>query len=483
MIFNMRVIVCVAAACVLLRAADWPTPSGSPQRDGWARFETAFTKDNIKGLELLYKYKADNQARGPNALSTPMIDTRIITYLGFKEMLVFAGSDDNVYSLDADLNRLIWKRHLDYQGDQPRTAASTAVCPGGLTGSVIMAGSSTVNVVRGGRGAGRGPAGRGPALLPPGANRSGEFFVVSSDGYLHTLNTSTGVDRAAPVRFLPANAKVSALNIEDNTIYAATLDNCGGGPNAFYAVDLSTDEKTVVSLPASGNVRGSAGVAIGASGIVYAQDERVLALTPKTLQVKDYFSPAGGVDRTGPGATPIVFPWKGRDVIVSAPGDGRIYLLDSNSLGGPDHQTAYKASSAFRGAFSSWEDTAAGTRWIYATSANAVVGFRLDEQEAKPLLTQAWSSHDMIAPAPPVTANGLVFALATGDAPRSAARATLHVLDAATGEELYSSGNIASTWTHGSGLAVANRRIYFSTHDNTMYCFGFLAEQPQLTGK
>src|SRR3954447_22067470 len=152
----MRILGCIVVSGVLLWAADWPTPSGSPQRDGWAKFETAFTTDNIKGLELLYKYTADNQARGPNAVTTPLIETRIITYLDFKGMLVFAGSGDNVYSLDADLNRLIWKRHLEYAGDKPRSSASTAVCPGGLTASVIMPGSSTVNVGRGGRG----PAGR-----------------------------------------------------------------------------------------------------------------------------------------------------------------------------------------------------------------------------------------------------------------------------------------------------------------------------------
>src|SRR5689334_5292857 len=214
----MRIIACTVtftvAGCALVWAADWPTQSGSPQRDGWAKFETAFTKDNVRGLELLYKYRADNQAMGPSALTTPMIDTRIITYLGFKEMLVFAGSDDNIYSVDADLNRLIWKRHLEYKGDKPRPDASSSTCPGGLTTSVIMAGSSTVNIARGGRGAGRGPggrglAGRGPAFPPPGSNRSGEFFIVSSDGYLHTLNTSTGADRTAPVKFLPPNAKVS----------------------------------------------------------------------------------------------------------------------------------------------------------------------------------------------------------------------------------------------------------------------------------
>ena len=40
-----------------------------------------------------------------------------------------------------------------------------------------------------------------------------------------------------------------------------------------------------------------------------------------------------------------------------------------------------------------------------------------------------------------------------------------------------------TTTFSNAGLAVANRRIYFSTNDNFVYSLGFLAEQPQLTGK
>jgi outer membrane protein assembly factor BamB len=66
---------------------------------------------------------------------------------------------------------------------------------------------------------------------------------------------------------------------------------------------------------------------------------------------------------------------------------------------------------------------------------------------------------------------------------KMASHATLYVLDGATGAELYSSGNMAATFSHDSGLAVANRRIYFTTHDNTVYALGFMVDQPQLTGR
>ena len=63
-----------------------------------------------------------------------------------------------------------------------------------------------------------------------------------------------------------------------------------------------------------------------------------------------------------------------------------------------------------------------------------------------------------------------------------AGRAILHVLDGLSGKSLYSSANMTSSYSN-AGLAIANRRIYFTTHDNLVYSLGFLAEQPQLTGK
>jgi predicted TIM-barrel fold metal-dependent hydrolase len=47
-----------AIGCALIWAADWPSQSGNPQRDGWAKAEKAFTKENAGKIELLYKYKA-----------------------------------------------------------------------------------------------------------------------------------------------------------------------------------------------------------------------------------------------------------------------------------------------------------------------------------------------------------------------------------------------------------------------------------------
>ena len=91
----------------------------------------------------------------------------------------------------------------------------------------------------------------------------------------------------------------------------------------------------------------------------------------------------------------------------------------------------------------------------------------------------AWTSPNIAATVSLVNANALVFALAGGNPPSG--RATLYVLDAVTGKRLYS--YTAASFAQDAGLAVANRRIYFTDHDNTVYCLGFMADQPQLTGR
>ena len=539
--------VCVAAAgtCAVIAAADWPTQSGSPQRDGWARSEKAFTKQTISGLDLLYRYKADNQSKGLYSLTSPLVDGLLITYRGFKEMLVFSGSSDNVYSVDADLNRLIWKTHFEYEGDKKQPRKSTANCPGGLTASIAMVGSSSAGVSFGRRRAAPTPGGVRP-IGGSGFGSVGAFFSVSSDGKIHTLNPSTGADLIPPVKFLPPNGRVSALNVYGNTIYAATSGNCGGNPNALYAVDLGSTDKKVSSLPtASSGVSGISGTAIGNDGTVYAQvpfelgqgertyHQTILALEPLTLAVKDSFttedSPTFNKKTEIAGATPLVFSWKGKDLVVAAGENGRVYLLDSTALGGPDHhkplfETEPIASAGenydgngFRGGFSSWNDAATDTRWVYASVWGAaqaaakfplqngdaphgsIVAFKVTEQNGQPTLSPAWISADVPSPAPVVTSGGLVFALSTGqpmsdakengkpytvdEIKKASSHATLYALDGENGKQLYSSGNAVTSPSFSSGLAVANARIYFATSDNTVYSFGFSKMEPQLTDK
>jgi outer membrane protein assembly factor BamB len=230
----------------------------------------------------------------------------------------------------------------------------------------------------------------------------------------------------------------------------------------------------------NGTAAGTAGTAIGNVGTVYAQvNDTVLAFASKTLEPKGSFTAPEG-KAAGGSVTPVVITWHEKDAVVAGTQDGRLFLLDAAALDKPLASTESMAAGGFRGAFAGWMDPTTSTHWIYAATTDGMIGFRLEEQGGQPVFTKAWTSKSMDAPAPPVTANGLVFALATGNGSK---RAVLSALDGATGSELYSSGTMASTWVHGSGLAVANKRIYFTTHDNTVYCLGFFVDQPQLTGR
>lgn len=539
-------------------AADWPMPTGSPQRNGWAGAERRINKGNISGLKLLYKYQADNQSKGVDGLSAPIISGNLITYRGFKEMLMFTGNSDKVFSVDADLNKLLWESHLPYAAAKPSSTLSTVACPGGLTAPVVTSGSSSASLHFAAIAA-RTPVGMTvkaarpnpylPSLaqsvyplLPTTLTQLNALYTVSSDGNLHVLNSSTGEDLIPAVRFVPPNAKVTSLNLQHNIVYATTGDNCDGYRNALFAIDLLSPQKEVASfvLP-QGEFAGTAGTAIGNDGTVYVQAafapggrgernyDSVIALTPKDLKVKDYFTlsdkPLKKTGNGGPGITPVVFSFPGRDLVIAGARDGRLYLLDSRSLGGSNHRTPLFASAAltassknydangFRGVFSTWTEVDTGTRRFYAPVFGKIRSFAAQKTEdpnangyiaalelrgtdEKPALTPLWVSREMMSPSPAVIAAGMVFVLATGDpsvlkkkdgTPYSIAErkqlaqpAKLYVLDAITGKDLFSSGTMPASGSLSGGLAFANSRAYFAGQDNAIYCFGIPGQQSQL---
>ena len=551
-----------AVTGALILAADWPMQSGNPQRNGWARSERYLKRENVSGLKLLYKYQADNVSKGFNSLTPPIINGNLITYRGFKEMLIFGGSSDKVYSVDADLNKILWEFRLEPKADPPSSQVPTAACSGGLTAPVIMAGSSsapihfTVLAAHNPAASGVKPAAPAPKrspyfpplsqtlspLLPTTLTQLAALYAVSSDGMLHVINSSTGGDLLPPFKFLSPNAKVTSLNIRDNVVYATTADNCDGNPNTLYALDLLSSNKKVATFVAKvGNFSGAGGTTIGNDGTVYVQTasgpddsagklhETIYALTPKDLRVKDYFTlpgqPLNKKSIAMPGITPLVFSGKGKDMLVAGGRDGRLYLLESTPLGGPDHhtplfQTEVIASrsknydgNGFRGTFSSWSNVDINTRWIYAPlygppnaaahltgdnapSTGSIVAFKLEGTNGQSALQPLWISHDLPSPTSVVIASDMVFALSTGESLRIAKKngkpysatewqgmsrhATLYAFDALTGHLLYSSGSAIPEYSHGDNLAVANGRVYFTTYNNTVYCFGFPREQTQL---
>jgi outer membrane protein assembly factor BamB len=117
------------------------------------------------------------------------------------------------------------------------------------------------------------------------------------------------------------------------------------------------------------------------------------------------------------------------------------------------------------------------------------MAFKVQEKDGQPVLVPAWISPNMRVPEPPVIANGVVFALSSGEFTRqikdngenysssermakNPGNATLYALDAKTGKQLFSSEKTIASFTHLGGIAVSDGRVFVTAYDETLYAFG-----------
>jgi outer membrane protein assembly factor BamB len=500
-----------AAAQGRAGAQEWTTGSFNPQRDAWQRDETKITPENAKNLQLLWKAKLEVKNMGMQSFREPLILSGVSTAAGAKNLAVLAGSSNEVYVLDADSGAVVWQKKLAWASDKPQE-------PGEGRGFICTNALSATPVVT--------PAGAGERFV----------YVLTSDGYLHTLNLGSGDEKDAPIQVLAAPyGKPYGLNLVDNVIYTITGQGCAGVPNALYAVNLIT-KRVSFSAPPQAGLWGVAGPAIDSKGTIYFESGdgpydaktgrlstsvEAFSFANDTLTLKDYYTPTNYEWLTkrdlDMNSTPVIFPYKGRDLLVASGKEGRFILLDSNKLGGEDHQTPLfrtglitNTNANFQtegtwGSLAAWKDDKEGTQWILSpTGSEAAVKFpitngkapnggiiamKLDDKEGKPKLVLAWQSRDMITAEPPVIANGVVFVLAGGEFTGQAndaegglysakqrieksVPAKLYALDAKTGKELFSSGDQVTSFLHQAGLSVAGGRVMFGTFDGTVYCYG-----------
>jgi hypothetical protein len=504
------------------RPVDWSSYAGDAQRTGWEKSDSRITKDNVKDFQLVLKRKLESSQKGPESLTPPVVIGNLISYRGFKELAFVAGSENRVWSIDADMDRIFWQKQL---GPAP---AAKSTCPAGATAMPAL--TPPVNF-----GAGRGaprPAGTParPANAPVAFGAPRPIYVISSDGKLHRLNTSDGSDQAPPVDFIPPGSKASSLTLSDGYVYTTTSTACGGSSNAVWAIDLTATNPKPASFPLTGGAAaGAGGFAIGTDGTVYVQtgagkmdvaanqfSGTLLALNGGDLKLKSYFTDSdssgnaslrGTTRGTTSGTTPVVFAHEGRDLVVSSGGDGRLYLFDSKSVGEDDHKTPVFRTEPLStpdhgipdqgigGGLASWQD-ADGVRWVLApvwgpvnpelkvaaTNGDAphgsIVAFKVEDQNGKPALVPTWVSSDVVSPQAPVITSGVVFALSSGDkSVKGFNHATLFALDALTGKQMYSTGNQVTAPANLTGVSIANGRVFFTTTDNTLYGFGIFLER------
>jgi outer membrane protein assembly factor BamB len=508
--FFAALLAVVAAAS----AADWLTDGGNPQRTAWQRDEKILNRENVRNLKIVWKLKLDNQPREMHSLFPPLIVGSLKTSSGPKQVAIEAGISDNLYAIDVEKGEILWHKHFESSYTPPPSARPGGpLCPGGQTAT--------------------------PVIGPEDAQGRRTVYAVAWDGRLRRINAADGEDLAPPAKFMPPNGKPYALNLWHNVLYSTTAQGCGGNPNLMYAYDLAT-QKTGTFNPGSGGMWGRTGPAIGEDGAIYtgtgdgiwAPERHIYGnglvgakLDPETkaLELKGAYGPSNAewmqkrdLDMQ---VTPAIFPFHGRELLVTGSKECRVYLVDTSNIGGADQRTPlYRsplmcneevnfASAGIWGAMASWEDSK-GTRWVLtpfwgpmhpnfhapvehgAVDHGAIVAYKVEARNGGVVLTPAWISRDMNYAEPPIIANGVVYAYGSGEntvqstpeaglkANTSAARiansthATLYALDAETGKELYSSGDQITSFVHFGGLSIANGRVYIATFDSTLYCFG-----------
>ena len=501
------ILLCASAAF----CGQWITFGGDQERDGWARGETILTKANVGKIKLVWKIKVDSPARELSGLAAPIMVENVLTAQGHKDIVLVAGSSDTLDAIDTDTGHLLW--HKKFESTATPKQAPRWLCPNNLNAT--------------------------PVIQSGGENpRDKTVHVITSDGRLHSLNVVNAEDRKPPIQFVPPFSKTWSMNLVGGVLYTTTSQGCGGAKSGVWAMDLNDTNRPVTFFASTGGIWGRAGVAVDQAGTIFALSgdaafdpdtgkygDTLAALAPKSLKLLDYYVPANFAfmnrkDLDMGSISPVVFSYKQRELVVAAGKEGRLFLLDAKSPGGPTHREPlyrspvylnadlYSAGRGFWGAFASWEDSK-GTRWLYAPAwgpvgpdalpfpiANgpipngSVMAFKLEDKDGKFNLAPAWTSRDLNVPEPPVIANGIVFALSNGESVVQATddgrimnteqrlkaapgRAVLYAFDSETGKELYNSGEQINGIAHFSGIAVANGHIYVTTFDSTVYSFGF----------
>lgn len=362
-------------------------------------------------------------------------------------------------------------------GGTPPPAISPAAA-GAVPGSAAAAAGNQPGGLPPGAARGGGGGGGGGGPFVPGADAA---YVVGTDGYLHALNIQNGWDNMTPALFLPANTRAIGLIVATSdagaVAYAATTNRCGSQPDAVWAMDLSSPQKTVTAFDVDDAVIvGGDGPALGSDGTVYIatgagnddSSNTLFALAPKTLAVKSKVKIANAAFTS----SPLVFSWKGKDVVLVA-GGGKVYLIDPATSSGPLAVSAALGTTAPQvSALASWEDTT-GTRWVAARGAGGVRTVKLSEQNGAPAFVAGWTSPAIPSALPPLVVNGVLFTASSGT---RAAPSVLYALDAATGKTLWTSGTTITTTVRG-GLAAGQGNVYVPGADGTLYAFGFDIEK------
>ncbi len=548
---NSRSLLCAAglAVCVTVSHAQfgrgdstWATSGADAQRSSWVRTDAKISKEGVTkpDFRFLWKLKLGDNAQ-VNSLTPAVLLTKYIGYRGFRDLALVESNNDKVYGIDVDLGRIEWSAPLKAQGggscatDLSAGLARPTVAsfPSGMMGAGPGRGGpahSAVGESDGGPATlAQPPAVPRPQTAPPpavaprspaavlGSNAPGEpgsggvapapkrspitMHTVGSDGMVHTMYVSNGIEPEPPVEFLPPGSAARGFIVIGNMAYAA-VNGCSGGSGGVRALDLTS--KQLAKWDATSEIAGSEGPAFGPDGTVFVTTTsgEMVALDSKTLEVKDKYTAKQPFI-----TSPVVFQFRQRVLAVAATKDGSLQLMDTKSLGGEDHQTPLSTTPALgkaaiiSGAVATFQDVG-GRRWILAPIAGskgaesnfigsnngpvtkgAIAAWQVTEANGALSLVPAWISRDVPAPSVPTVVNGVVFAVANGGeepgtkASRRSSPAVIYAFDGSGGKELWNSGKAITASAHHGHLSAGGSQLYLGTDDGIFYAFGSWIER------
>jgi len=502
-----------ALACGLACGADWLTDGGNPQRTAWQKDEHILNPGNVKNLQILWKLQLDNKSNQMHALFPPLIVEHLRTAAGVKQVALVAGVSDNLFGVDVETGTVLWKKHFDYPTPKNiRPGNDDPLCPEGITATPVVGPENA---------AGQRPvyalAGDGQlhtVNMADGEELAQPVQFLGSYAKAYALNLWNNVIFTTTSQGCHGNRnQMWAIRLDDPTHKVMTAFPKSGG--LWGRTGAAIDSSGTAWAP-TGDGQYDKETQTYGNGLIGAR------VDGDELKIEDYYIPSNwtwlekrDLDFQ---VTPAIFNYKGRELMTTASKECRVYLLDTKNAGGDDHQTPLDrtpiicneevnfASAGIWGAMDSWED-ARGTRWVITpfwgpvhskfkvpvsygpVLHGALVAYKVEDKSGKPGLTPVWMSRDMNQAETPLVANGIVFGFGSGENTVQAyadiglddsskrriaasTHATLYALDAETGKELYSSGDQIPSWNHFQSLTVANGRVYISTYDNVLYCFG-----------
>ncbi len=209
-------VVAAALTPLFAVAADWLSADGDPERTRWQKHETELTPATLPGVKLLWKREFEDRLSAPVALGP------IYTHRGVKELVFVAGASSHIYAVDADLNRVFWQRKLE-------TSAVSWVCSGDPPPAPAISLAAA-------------PARKSDDPSSP----KRPIYMLTSDGLLHTLRPTDGVEIRPPVAFLLPGSHVSNLNLDGGSVKVTTNLTCSDKPKSAllpataWTLDINT---------------------------------------------------------------------------------------------------------------------------------------------------------------------------------------------------------------------------------------------------